>query len=180
MTIANGWRFCGNRQSMDKLHQAARRRTPRHAFLLTGAPSMGKRTLALRFAQSLLCKRPIDGDPCFECGSCRRVLRESHADVSNFSMDRQTAQGSNAVSLTIETARSISSDAPLRPLNGDWRFVIVDDAELLLPDAQEALLKTIEEPPPFMVLLLLASDLDSILPTIRSRCELLELGATPI
>ena len=65
-------------------------------------------------------------------------------------------------------------------MNGDWRFVIVDDAELLMPDAQEALLKTIEEPPSFMVLFLIASDLEAILPTIRSRCELMELGATPI
>ena len=65
-------------------------------------------------------------------------------------------------------------------MNGDWRFVIVDDAELLLPDAQEALLKTIEEPPPFLVLLLVASDREAILPTIRSRCELFELGAVPI
>jgi DNA polymerase-3 subunit delta' len=65
-------------------------------------------------------------------------------------------------------------------MNGDWRFVIVDDAELLLPDAQEALLKTIEEPPPFLVLLLIASDVEAILPTIRSRCELFELSAAPL
>lgn len=180
MTSVNGWRFCGNRPSVDKLRHAAQLRKPRHAFLISGVPSIGKRTLALRFAQSLLCERPIGGDPCFECGSCRRVLRETHPDVSIYSLVRQAAHGSKAGGLTIETARSISSDAPLRPLNGDWRFVIVDDAELLLPDAQEALLKTIEEPPPFMVLLLIASDLDSILSTIRSRCELLELGATPI
>jgi DNA polymerase-3 subunit delta' len=89
-------------------------------------------------------------------------------------------RGSKATTLTIETARSISAQAPLRPMNGDWRFVIVDDAELLLPDAQEALLKTIEEPPLFLVLLLVASDREAILPTIRSRCELFELGAVPI
>jgi DNA polymerase-3 subunit delta' len=89
-------------------------------------------------------------------------------------------RGSKTTTLTIETARSISAQAPLRPMNGDWRFVIVDDAELLLPDAQEALLKTIEEPPPFLVLLLVASDREAILPTIRSRCELFELGAVPI
>ncbi len=61
-------------------------------------------------------------------------------------------RGGKGTTLTIETARAISAQAPLRPMNGDWRFVIVDDAELLMPDAQEALLKTIEEPPSFMVL----------------------------
>jgi DNA polymerase-3 subunit delta' len=64
-------------------------------------------------------------------------------------------------------------------MNGRWRIVIVDDAELLMPDAQEALLKTIEEPPPFLIMALIASDREAILPTIRSRCELLELGAVP-
>lgn len=180
----NGWRFCGNRQSVEKLRSAVVRRAPRHAFLLTGVPSLGKRTLATRFAQALLCDRPVDGNPCFECGSCRRVLRGSHPDISFFSLDRQNVlageKGTTASTLTIETARSISAQAPLRPMNGDWRFVIVDDAELLLPDAQEALLKTIEEPPPFLVLLLISSDLEAMLPTIRSRCELFELSAVAV
>ncbi len=111
------------------------------------------------------------------------MLREVHPDVSLFSMEQQNASGSErtkGTTLTIETARAITAQAPLRPMNGDWRFVIVDDAELLMPDAQEALLKTIEEPPAFMVLFLIAADLEAILPTIRSRCELLELGATPL
>ncbi len=180
----HGWRYCGNRQTVEKLRIAAAQRSPRHAFLLTGAPSVGKRTLALRFAQALLCEQLIDGDPCFECGSCRKVLRETHPDISIVSLERQNASGNErggkGTTLTIETARAISAQAPLRPMNGDWRFVIVDDAELLMRDAQEALLKTIEEPPSFMVLLLLAADLEAILPTIRSRCELLELGATPV
>lgn len=183
MTL-HGWRFCGNRHSVQKLHSAVVRRAPRHAFLLSGVPSIGKRTLATRFAQALLCEHPENGNPCFACGSCRRVLRDSHPDISIFSIEQQTRmageRGSKATTLTIETARSISAQAPLRPMNGDWRFVIVDDAELLLPDAQEALLKTIEEPPPFLVLLLVASDREAILPTIRSRCELFELGAVPI
>ncbi len=181
---SSGWRFCGNRQSVDRLHTAVIRRSPRHAFLLTGVPSLGKRTLATRFAQALLCEHPTDGTPCFQCGSCRRVVRGSHPDISVFSLEQQHAlageRGGKATTLTIETARSISAQAPLRPMNGNWRFVIVDDAELLLPDAQEALLKTIEEPPPFLVLLLVASDLEAMLPTIRSRCELFELSAVPL
>lgn len=179
----HGWRFCGNRPSVEKLRLAATRRTPRHAFLLAGAPSLGKRTLATRFSQALLCERPSGGDPCFECGSCRKVMREVHPDISQFSLDGQNAIGNDrgkGTTLTIETARAITAQAPLRPMNGDWRFVIVDDAELLMPDAQEALLKTIEEPPSFMVLFLLTADVEAILPTIRSRCELIELGATPI
>lgn len=179
-----GWRFCGNRQAVDRLRSAAARRSPRHAFLFSGVPSLGKGTLARRFAQTLLCEQPTAGDPCFVCASCRRVMRDVHPDISIFSLDRQAAAGSDRASksssLTIETARAIAAQAPLRPLNGDWRFVIVEDAELLLPDAQEALLKTVEEPPAFMVLVLVTDDLEAILPTIRSRCELVEFGATPI
>jgi DNA polymerase-3 subunit delta' len=180
----HGWRYCGNRQSVEKLRLAASRRTPRHAFLIAGVPSLGKRTLALRFAQALLCEHPVGGDPCFECGSCRKVLRDVHPDILLISLERQLAasgeRGGKGTTLTIETARSITAQAPLRPMSGDWRFVIVEDAELLMPDAQEALLKTIEEPPSFMVLFLIADDLEAMLPTIRSRCELLELGATPL
>lgn len=110
--------------------------------------------------------------------------RELHPDVSVFSLERQNAQGADrggkGTTLTIDSARAIAAQAPLRPMSGNWRFVIVEDAELLLPDAQEALLKTIEEPPSFLVLLLIATDLEAMLPTIRSRCELLELTATPI
>ncbi len=183
MTLS-GWRFCGNRHSVEKLHSAVERRAPRHAFLLSGVPSLGKRTLATRFAQALLCEQPDKGNPCFECGSCRRVLRGSHPDISLFSLEQQNRlageRGNKGTTLTIDTARSISAQAPLRPMNGDWRFVLIDDAELLSPDAQEALLKTIEEPPPFLVLLLIASDREALLPTIRSRCESFELGAVPI
>jgi DNA polymerase-3 subunit delta' len=180
----NGWRFCGNRQTVEKLSLGASRRKPRHAFLISGVPSLGKRTIAMRFAQALLCENPTEGNPCFECGCCRKVLREVHPDISIISLERQNAsgmeRGGKGTTLTIETARTITAQAPLRPMNGDWRFVIVDDAELLMPDAQEALLKTIEEPPSFMVLFLIADDLEAMLPTIRSRCELLELGATPV
>jgi DNA polymerase-3 subunit delta' len=179
-----GWRFCGNRQSVEKLGMAVELGAPRHAFLFTGIPSLGKRTLALRFAQALQCERRTNSDPCFECGSCRRVLRGSHPDVSIFSLEAQNAQagerGGKGTTLTIDTARSISTQAPLRPMNGRWRVVVVEDAELLLPDAQEALLKTIEEPPTFLILVLIATDGEAILPTIRSRCELLELGAVPM
>lgn len=180
----SGWRFCGNRQSVEKLRSAVIQGAPRHAYLLSGIPSVGKRTLAERFAQALLCEHTVDGDPCLECGNCRRVSRGSHPDVSIFSIERQHAQsgerGSKGTTLTIDTAREISANAPLRPMNGRWRVVIVDDAERLMTDAQEALLKTVEEPPAFMVLVLLTADLEAILPTIRSRCEVLELASVPL
>jgi DNA polymerase-3 subunit delta' len=180
----SGWRFCGNRHSVAKLRSAAALGSPRHAFLFTGIPSLGKRTLALRFAQALLCEKPTDGNPCFECGSCRRVQRGSHPDVSFYSLETQNAQaserGGKGTTLTIETARAITAQAPLRPMNGRWRFVVVADAELLMSDAQEALLKAIEEPPSFLIMVLIASDQETILPTIRSRCEQLELGAVPL
>lgn len=172
------WRFCGNRQSLDKLRRAVEDQAPRHAYLISGPRSVGKRTVAKRFAQSLLCNHAVAGNPCFACSDCERVERDTHPDVSTFSLATQgqiEPRGGAGSTLTIATARSISAHAHLRPMIGAWRCIIVDDAESLMPDAQEALLKTLEEPPPFLVLVLVTSSLDAILPTVRSRCEPIEL-----
>jgi DNA polymerase-3 subunit delta' len=81
--------------------------------------------------------------------------------------------------LTIETIRGLTATAVLRPVESPWRVLIVDDAELMQEAAQEALLKTLEEPPVFAVILLLSNDAELLLPTVRSRCQIIELSLLP-
>ena len=179
-----GWPVWGHDSAVEALRQAVARDRVRHAYLFTGPESIGKTTLATIFAQALLCRQPPQpGTPCGACVACRKVARGVHPDVQTFSLASQAAasstKGAKNTTLTIDTVREISATSALRPMEGRWRVVLVDDAEMLQDVAQEAFLKTLEEPPSFLVLILLCNDAELLLPTIRSRCQLIELRPVP-
>ncbi|MBA3415948.1 MAG: DNA polymerase III subunit [Chloroflexia bacterium] len=175
------WRVWGHGAAVVSLQRAIRANRVSHAYLIAGAEGVGKRTLAQNFAQALCCPvdRPDPAIPCGVCRSCRRVDRGSHPDVQTVSLRTQAVAaekpGSKNTSLTIDTVRSLRSSAALRPMEATRRVLIVDDAETLQGAAQEALLKTLEEPPPTVSIVLLANDAEALLPTIRSRCQAIEL-----
>ena len=175
-----GWPLAGNERVFDGLRGAVARGEVRHAYVVSGPAGTGKGALAETLARSLECLDPPGpGLPCGACRSCRKIGRGVHPDVTVFDLERQATvsekPGSKHTSLAIETVREISGTAALRPMEGHWRVVIVEDAETMQTVAQQALLKTLEEPPPFMVLLLLTDDPESLLPTVRSRCQAIEL-----
>lgn len=181
---AIAWPVWGHRQAVQTLAQAASTQRVRHAYLFSGIESVGKTTLAIAFAQALCCTDPpAAGVPCGQCLACRKIARGVHPDVQTFGIESQSATGSKSggknTTLTIETVRTLSATAVLRPVEARWRVIIVDDAELLQETAQEALLKTLEEPPPFAVLVLLSNDAELLLPTVRSRCQIVELATLP-
>jgi DNA polymerase-3 subunit delta' len=152
--------------------------------LFGGPDGVGKTTLALAFARALVCQSPpAAGRACGHCLGCRKVGRGVHPDVQTFSLATQAAasekSGGKNTTLTIETVREITSGTALRPTESRWRVILVEDAETLQAVAQEAFLKTLEEPPRFVVLILLCDDPELLLPTIRSRCELVELRRAP-
>ncbi|MGI8406266.1 MAG: ATP-binding protein [Thermomicrobiales bacterium] len=174
----SGWHVWGLDRVVEDFKRAVITR-PRHAYILSGPDHVGKRTLAFEFGRALVCQSPpASGVPCGDCSRCRRVTRGVHPDVTFANLETQTNRDrgtSKNMSLNIGTVREVSSSVALRPAEGDWRIAIVDDVETMQETAQEAFLKTLEEPPPYTIILLLTTDADLLLPTILSRCVTVSL-----
>ncbi len=172
----------GHQAAAAMLEAAARSGRLPHAWLVAGPPGIGKATLGYRFARWLLAggsARPpaptplhLDpADPVF-----RRVAAGAHADLRAL---RPSAEGGVKRVIRVEDARAAIRFLSLTPAEGGWRFVLVDQAEQMQPQAANALLKTLEEPPPRSVLMLTTAAPDRLLPTILSRCRRLELSPLP-
>jgi len=134
-----------------------------HAYILEGMKGSGKRTLAKLFAMTLLCEAG-DNKPCMQCHSCKMALSEGHPDIITVTHEKP------AVISVDEIRRQVVGDVLIRPYYGKKKIYIIPDAEKMNVNAQNSLLKTIEEPPDFAVLLLLTDSRQSLLPTINSRC----------
>ena len=175
---ATTWGTWGNSAAVDRLRLGVQQ-GPRHAYLLSGPHDVGKSHIALRFAAALLCPSPPEpGEYCGECRTCRRVLRGVHPDVSRFDLAWQASQddsSSKNLTFTIKSVREIGRHVALRPAEGNWRVVVVDDVETMQEPAQEAFLKTLEEPPSYVVILMLVTDAEVLLPTILSRCTVIPM-----
>src|SRR3954451_24859966 len=133
------------------------------SLLFDGPEGVGKRQTALGLAQALNCLAPRDGDACGSCAACTRIARGVHPDVA-------VLEPEDSGAIKIEAVREIVERAAYRPFEGRRRVVIVDNADALVPQAQNALLKTLEEPPPSSVFVLVTARPDVLLPTVRSRC----------
>lgn len=137
-----------------------------HAYMFYGEGSL-KRELALRFAQALFCKA-VEDDACGECHDCRKVEKLTHPDV-------KLLKPEGAV-FKISQVRELRSEVSLRPYEGGRRVFILEECEKMNLPAANALLKVLEEPPPWTVLILLISHPSSLPPTVSSRCQVLFAG----
>ena len=141
-----------------------------HAYILYGEVRSGKEFVAKVFAQSLLCEKPVtkqDGtiEPCGECHSCRQAMTANHPDIIYVPS-----------TIGVEEIRDrIVETVQVKPYQGPYKIYIVEEAEKLTVQAQNVLLKTIEEPPAYVVFMLLTSSTEALLPTILSRCVLLNM-----
>lgn len=142
-----------------------------HSWLFTGPPGSGRSVAARAFAAALQCERP-QRPGCGQCAACHTVLVGSHPDV--------TVVATNETFLRVERARELALAAASRPAAGRWRIMIVEDADRLNEQAADALLKTLEEPPPRTVWLLSAPTLDDLIVTVRSRCRHVRLGTPTV
>ncbi len=177
-----GWRTRGQPAAVAAIARMASTDAIPHALLLAGPPGSGKTTLALDLAAALLCEAADATDrPCRSCGSCRRVDHGNHPDLHRLAPSgagRQIRIGERAAPEP-GTVRSLTRELALASMEGAWRIAVVEDAERMNEDAQNALLKLLEEPPPRTALVLCAGDEEALLPTVRSRCVKVRLGPVP-
>jgi len=177
------WDIIGHAWAVELLRRSLASSRAAHAYLLSGPAGVGKALLALRLAQALNCE--LGGpDPCRACRACKRIERGNHPDVRIAGMASQAAglkadEAARQKDLKIDTVREWQGDINLRPYEGRRRVFILHDAEKLTEAAANAMLKTLEEPPPYATILLVANTSGDLLPTIVSRCQPLKLRPVP-
>ena len=163
----------GQKAVIGHFRNALKNRKVSHAYLLYGEEGAGGMEIALAFAQTLLCENPVQGEegaePCGTCASCLQAESLSHPDL-------MVAEREGA-SLGIDRIREINRDTGTLPYRSDHKVYILPDAHTMTAQAQNALLKTLEEPPAYVVMILLAPHTENFLPTVLSRLTPLRLSA---
>ncbi len=167
------WGLIGQERAQAALERGLADGRASHAYLFVGPERVGKNTLALKLAQALNCE--AEGRPCGECSACRRIAGGIHADVQTVTVEEAEDDEGVRKGIHVSQIREIERATALKPYEGLTRVVIIDPAEEMTAAAQNAFLKTLEEPPPQVVFVLVAVDESRLLPTIRSRCRRLEL-----
>ncbi len=162
----------GNQALRSRLEEALQAGPPAPAYLFLGPRGVGKGLTATWMASRLLCTGPEP--PCGSCPACRKVESGNHPDVL------LTDRIEGKASVGIDDVREGISEVQLRPYEGGYRFWILSEAERLTGEAQSALLKTLEEPPGHLVLILVAGGENALLPTVTSRCRILRFGPVDV
>jgi DNA polymerase III subunit delta' len=164
------WPVYGHDWAVAQLQKSLAFGRVRHAYLITGPASIGKNTLAHAFALALNCTHADEAArPCMQCRSCRLVLSGNHPDMLYSELDPNTG------ALRIDALRAVMRGLAMKPFEARYRIAIFDQFDRAQPRAQDALLKTLEEPPPNAVLILLANAGEALLSTITSRSQILAL-----
>jgi len=166
------WGLIGNEPAVARLRRQIAQDRVRHAYLFTGPQAVGKRTLSLRFAQGLNCQRPVrQGDFCAPddpaaCRVCRGVPKQTDPDLHVLTPE---------VSIRVDEIRRLQSQLALAPYGGRWRIALLPDFHEATVSSANAMLKTLEEPPARVVLLLTSPAQELLLSTVVSRCEVVPL-----
>lgn len=158
----------GHRDIIQYIQDAVEQGKVSHAYILNGQRGSGKKMLARLFAMTLQCESG-KSEPCGECRSCKQANSGNHPDII-------TVRHEKPASISVDDIRQqVNGDIMIKPYSSPYKVYIIPEADLLTVQAQNALLKTIEEPPEYAIIFLLTENVDSLLPTIRSRCVMLKL-----
>ena len=158
----------GHKDIINYIRNAVSNDKVSHAYILNGERGSGKKLLANLFAMSLLCEEG-GPDPCNQCHSCKQAESGNHPDII-----RVTHEKPNSISVD-DIRTQVNHAVDIKPYQGPYKVYIIPQADLMTVQAQNALLKTIEEPPEYAVFLLLTENAEMLLPTINSRCVMLKL-----
>ena len=159
----------GQEQLQEHLKNAIQMDKVSHAYIINGERSSGKEFIAKIFAMSLQCENRQGIEPCQECHSCKQALSGNHPDIIFITHEKPNTIG-------VDDIRSqINGDVAIKPYSGPKKIYIMNEGEKMTVQAQNALLKTLEEPPEYVVLLILTTNVESLLPTILSRCVVLNM-----
>ena len=162
----------GQEQMTQNLENALKYKKISHAYLFQGERLSGKRMIADIFARALQCEAAGDR-PCNQCRSCKQALNGNHPDIIYVEHDKSTV-------ISVDNIRTqINGDIAIKPYSSAYKIYIVDEAEKMNIQAQNALLKTLEEPPEYAVIMLLSTRAEAMLPTILSRCVTLNTKPVP-
>lgn len=142
-----------------------------HAYLFLGKDGVGKKALALELTKAILCEKK-DIDSCGSCLACRKIDHSNHPDLGVLTVEEGR-------SIKIDQIRSLQKDIAYKPYESQKRIYIIEDADKMTPEAANCLLKTLEEPPGYAVIILLAEEIDRLLPTVISRCQEIQLRTIP-
>ncbi len=158
----------GHKDVIEYIQKAVTSDQVSHAYIINGERGSGKKMLANLFAMTLLCEKG-GPDPCGHCHSCQQAATGNHPDII-----RVTHEKPNSISVD-DIREQVTQTVDIRPYEGPYKVYIIPQADEMTPQAQNALLKTLEDPPAYVVLMLLTENADQLLPTITSRCVILKL-----
>lgn len=158
----------GNDTSISIINSSVKSNNVPHAYLFEGPPHVGKLTAAKKLAMTLNCSSVIDA--CSNCSQCERIMDGTHADVEVIGLNDNTLLSSRQGVITIEQIRDIQKKTALSPFEGNYRVIIIAEADNLTLEASNCLLKTLEDPPDGVVIVLLTINAGNLLSTVVSRC----------
>lgn len=158
----------GQEQIKEHLGNALSTGKVSHAYIINGEKNAGKEFIARVFAMALQCEKG-EAEPCQECRSCKQALSNNHPDIIRVIHEKPNT-------ISVDDIRSqVNNDVAIKPYSSAYKIYIINEAEKMTSQAQNAILKTLEEPPAYAVLILLTANLNALLPTILSRCVVLNM-----
>jgi DNA polymerase-3 subunit delta' len=158
----------GHKDIVQYIQNAVKQNKLSHAYILNGQRGSGKKLLSRLFAMTLQCETG-QPEPCGECRSCMQTKNGNQPDIITVTHEKPAT-------ISVDDIREqLNGDVMIKPYSSPYKIYIIPEADLMTPQAQNALLKTLEEPPEYAVIFLLTENADSLLPTIRSRCVMLKL-----